>query len=114
MLHLWIARRSEQHVAVPYVPSVTAGNLTPARDLGLRTAPGALVYLPPNVAGFVGADHVAMLLATEMAQQPGITLALDIGTNTEISINANGEMWSCSTASGPAFEGAHIRHGLRA
>lgn len=114
MHHLLLGLPTEQLGSAPYVPVVSAGMLTPARDLGLRTAPGALVYLPPNVAGFVGADHVAMLLATEMAQQPGITLALDIGTNTEISINANGEMWSCSTASGPAFEGAHIRDGMRA
>lgn len=114
MHHILLGLPTEQLGSAPYVPAISAPVLTPARDLGLRTAPGTLVYLPPNVAGFVGADHVAMLLATETAQQPGITLALDIGTNTEISINANGEMWSCSTASGPAFEGAHIRDGMRA
>lgn len=114
MHHLLLGLPTEQLGTAPYVPAVCAAMLTPARDLGLRLAPGALLYLPPNVAGFVGADHVAMLLATETADQPGVTLGLDIGTNTEISINAHGQLWSCSTASGPAFEGAHIRDGMRA
>ncbi len=55
-----------------------------------------------------------MLLATDTADQPGVTLSLDIGTNTEVTLNAHGQMWCCSTASGPAFEGAHIRDGMRA
>jgi len=114
MHHLLLGLPTGQLGSAPYVPAVSAALSTPAREIGLRTAPGAMLYLPPNVAGFVGADHVAMLLATEMAQQPGVTLALDIGTNTEISLNAGGRMWSCSTASGPAFEGAHIRDGMRA
>jgi uncharacterized 2Fe-2S/4Fe-4S cluster protein (DUF4445 family) len=114
MHHLLLGLPTAQLGSAPYVPAVSTALSTPARELGLRTAPGALLYLPPNLAGFVGGDHVAMLLATETAQQPGVTLSLDIGTNTEISINANGQMWSCSTASGPAFEGAHIRDGMRA
>jgi len=55
-----------------------------------------------------------MLLATGTVEQPGVTLSLDIGTNTEVTLNANGRLWCCSTASGPAFEGAHIRDGMRA
>lgn len=114
MHHLLLGLPTAQLGSAPYVPAVSTALSTPARELGLRAAPGAPLYLPPNLAGFVGGDHVAMLLASETAQQPGVTLALDIGTNTEISINANGQMWSCSTASGPAFEGAHIRDGMRA
>ena len=76
------------------------------------------MYLPPLIAGYVGADHVAMLLAIGIADQnpddPGTTLALDIGTNTELSLLHDGRLWSCSTASGPAFEGAHISDGMRA
>lgn len=114
MHHLLLGLPVDQLGSAPYVPAVGAAMTTPARELGLDVAPGAKLYLPPNVAGFVGADHVAMLLATETSEQPGVTLALDIGTNTEISINAHGRMWCCSTASGPAFEGAHIRDGMRA
>ncbi|MEW5719926.1 MAG: ASKHA domain-containing protein, partial [Chloroflexota bacterium] len=85
-----------------------------ARDLGLNIAPGAYVHLLPNIAGYVGADHVAMILATRLAESNGVALALDIGTNTEICLNCRGKMTSVSCASGPAFEGAHIKFGMRA
>jgi uncharacterized 2Fe-2S/4Fe-4S cluster protein (DUF4445 family) len=57
---------------------------------------------------------MAMLLGIEMDEREGVTLALDIGTNTEICLNCNGKMKSVSCASGPAFEGAHIQFGMRA
>jgi uncharacterized 2Fe-2S/4Fe-4S cluster protein (DUF4445 family) len=62
----------------------------------------------------VGADHVAMLLATEVAQAEGPVVALDIGTNTEVSLIHKGEIAATSCASGPAFEGGHIKYGMRA
>jgi uncharacterized 2Fe-2S/4Fe-4S cluster protein (DUF4445 family) len=85
-----------------------------AREIGLSIAPGAYVHLLPNIAGYVGADHVAMLLATRIAEADKTTLAIDIGTNTEICLNHRGRMTSVSCASGPAFEGAHIKFGMRA
>ncbi|MBN1679235.1 MAG: DUF4445 domain-containing protein [Anaerolineae bacterium] len=114
MHHLLLGLPVEQLGAAPYVPAISSAVRTPARALGLDVAPGAWLYLPPNVAGFVGADHVAMLLATATPDRPGVTLSLDIGTNTEVTLNAHGRLWCCSTASGPAFEGAHIRDGMRA
>ena len=98
----------------PYIAAVTEPLDICACHLGLKLASGAKVYLPPNIAGYVGADHVSMLLATDAwrAQKP--TVALDIGTNTEISLAADGQLFSCSCASGPAFEGAHIHAGMRA
>lgn len=114
MHHLLLGLPVAQLGSAPYVPAVSTALSTPARALGLDVATGAALYVPPNVAGFVGGDHVAMLLATATADQPGVTLSLDIGTNTEITLNAHGHMWSCSTASGPAFEGAHIQDGMRA
>jgi uncharacterized 2Fe-2S/4Fe-4S cluster protein (DUF4445 family) len=114
MHHLLLGLPVEQLGTAPYVPVTSSALYTPAQSLGLDVAPGANLYLPPNVAGFVGGDHVSMLLATDTADQPGVTLSLDIGTNTEITLNAHGRMWCCSTASGPAFEGAHIKYGMRA
>jgi uncharacterized 2Fe-2S/4Fe-4S cluster protein (DUF4445 family) len=58
-----------------------------------------------------------MLLATRVADlgnSGGPVLAIDIGTNTEMCLAANGELTSLSCASGPAFEGAHIKFGMRA
>jgi len=114
MHHLFIGLPVDGLVASPYVPAIKSALDIKARDLGIRIAPGAYVHMLPNVAGFVGADHVAMLLATGLLQSQGLGLALDIGTNTEVSLCEGGEITSVSCASGPAFEGAHIKHGMRA
>jgi uncharacterized 2Fe-2S/4Fe-4S cluster protein (DUF4445 family) len=98
----------------PYIPAIRSAVDIKARELGLKIAPGAYVHLLPNIAGYVGADHVALLLATRMAEAEKTTLAIDIGTNTEICLNHRGRMTSVSCASGPAFEGAHIKFGMRA
>ncbi len=112
--HLFLRLPVEQLGLVPYVPAVRSAVDVKARDIGLKIAPGGYVHMPPNIAGYVGADHVAMLLATETDKREGVTLALDIGTNTEICLNCRGRMKSVSCASGPAFEGAHMQFGMRA
>jgi uncharacterized 2Fe-2S/4Fe-4S cluster protein (DUF4445 family) len=112
--HLFLQLPVYQLGMSPYVPAVRSAVDVKARDLGLRIAPGAYVHLLPNIAGYVGADHVAMLLATGIADARHTMLALDIGTNTEICLNHRGKMTSVSCASGPAFEGAHIKFGMRA
>lgn len=114
MHHLFAGLPVRQLGQAPYLAAVSDALDLQAADLGLRLAGGARVYMPPLIAGFVGADHVAMLLATRAAECDRTVLALDIGTNTEISLAHGGRLWSCSTASGPAFEGAHITDGMRA
>jgi uncharacterized 2Fe-2S/4Fe-4S cluster protein (DUF4445 family) len=112
--HLFLKLPVSQLGLAPYVPALRSAIDVKARDLGLEIAAGAYVHLLPNIAGYVGADHVAMILGTRLEDASGVTLAVDIGTNTEICLNNRGEMASVSCASGPAFEGAHIRHGMRA
>jgi uncharacterized 2Fe-2S/4Fe-4S cluster protein (DUF4445 family) len=112
--HLFLGLPVKQLGLSPYVPAVDDALDIKAREIGLNIAPGAYVHLLPNIAGYVGADHVAMLLATRLAETNGVTLAIDIGTNTEICLNNKGKMTSVSCASGPAFEGAHIKFGMRA
>jgi uncharacterized 2Fe-2S/4Fe-4S cluster protein (DUF4445 family) len=114
MHHLFLGLPVRQLALAPYVPAVASALDVKARDLGLQLAPGAYVHLLPNVAGYVGADHVAMLLATQIEEKRGVVLAIDIGTNTEICLANEGVLTSASCASGPAFEGAHIKHGMRA
>ena len=114
MHHLLLGLPVEQLALSPYVPAVKGALDIKARDIGLKVAPGGYVHLLPNIAGFVGADHVAMLLATKISQKKGVVLALDIGTNTEVCLSCDSNMTSVSCASGPAFEGAHIKHGMRA
>ena len=114
MHHLLLQLPVKQLVQAPYLPAVQHALDIKARELGLQVAPGAYVHLLPVIAGYVGADHVAMLLATGVHQADGVVLALDIGTNTEVCLASQGRLTSLSCASGPAFEGAHIRHGMRA
>ncbi len=143
MHHLVAGLPVEQLGRAPFTPATIEPLTLPAALLGLALGPGAQVYLPPVIAGYVGADHLAMLLATGMnihhrehgerrENKRGLSvdlsspkgtvrsavnkniIALDIGTNTEIALLAGGQITCCSCASGPAFEGAHIKEGMRA
>jgi len=98
----------------PYEAVLLDGKVTPAGELGIRIRPSGRVYTMPNVAGYVGGDTVGVILASGMHEHDGIQLALDIGTNGEIVLGGRGRLVACSTAAGPAFEGARIRHGMRA
>ncbi|MBC7325573.1 MAG: DUF4445 domain-containing protein [Moorella sp. (in: Bacteria)] len=112
--HLLLRLPVAQLARAPYVPALTTPVELKARDLGLHFSPGAYVYLLPVIAGFVGGDHVAMILSSRIDAASRVTLGLDIGTNTEIVLSYGSKMLSCSCASGPAFEGAHIAQGMRA
>jgi uncharacterized 2Fe-2S/4Fe-4S cluster protein (DUF4445 family) len=114
MHHLLAGLPVRQLGTSPYVAAISDALEVRARDIGLEIAPGASIYLPPNIAGFVGADHVAMLLAAGIWNTDKTVVALDIGTNTEITVTHRGQLVCCSCASGPAFEGAHIAAGMRA
>ena len=115
MIHLLMQWPAAQLGRAPYMPACTTAVQIKAREVGLDFAPGAEVYIIPAVAGFVGGDHTAMILGSSIHQASSITLGLDIGTNTEIVLaSEKGILTSCSCASGPAFEGAHINQGMRA
>lgn len=114
MHHIFLGLPVRQLGLSPYVPAVVSKLDIKAREIGLKIAPGGYIHILPNIAGYVGADHVAMLLATRMHEFDDTTLAIDIGTNTEICLTNGGRMISASCASGPAFEGAHIKFGMRA
>ena len=122
MHHLLLALPTRQLSVSPFVPATSRPLDVRARDLDLELAPGAYVQLPPCVSGFVGADHVAMVLASDLDRADRVAVGLDIGTNTEIALCKPGApaapgrapLTSASCASGPAFEGAHIHDGMRA
>jgi uncharacterized 2Fe-2S/4Fe-4S cluster protein (DUF4445 family) len=114
MHHFFLDLPVRQLGAAPYVPALAGAIELQASEIGLQLAGGARLFVPPNIAGYVGADHVSMLLATDVWRAQGNVLALDIGTNTEISLVSGGKIFSCSTASGPVFEGAYIHDGMRA
>jgi uncharacterized 2Fe-2S/4Fe-4S cluster protein (DUF4445 family) len=98
----------------PFPPAIHHSVDVKARDLGLNVAPGAYVHVLPNEAGFVGADNVGVLIAEEPYNQDEMLLIIDIGTNGELILGNRKRLLSSSCATGPAFEGAEIRHGMRA
>ncbi|MEA1927957.1 MAG: ASKHA domain-containing protein, partial [Candidatus Auribacterota bacterium] len=112
--HLFTGLPVRQLGEAPYISATNESLQFSAREIGLRIAPGGDIFLPPNIAGYVGADHTAMLASTELGTRSDTVIALDIGTNTEISLIHRGRITTCSCASGPAFEGAHIQDGMRA
>ncbi|MFC1886021.1 ASKHA domain-containing protein [Thermodesulfobacteriota bacterium] len=114
MHHFSLGLPVEQLGKAPYRPAVSRSLDVKARNVGLQTARGAYVHFLPNIGGFVGGDHVSMLLATGICETEKIVIGIDIGTNTEVTLAAGGRLSSVSCASGPAFEGAGIRCGMRA
>lgn len=98
----------------PYAPVMRHPLVVSARELFLRVAPEAPVCFLPLVAGFLGADAVAVALATRLDEGDALRVAVDIGTNGEVLLGAGGRLWGCSAPAGPALEGAQIRHGMRA
>jgi uncharacterized 2Fe-2S/4Fe-4S cluster protein (DUF4445 family) len=97
----------------PYAPVMRQPLVRPARELSLKIAPEGRVCLLPLVAGFVGADAVAVALATRIYAGAEVRIAVDIGTNGEVLLGSRERLWACSAPAGPAFEGAQIRHGMR-
>lgn len=114
MQHLFLGLPVRSLSRAPYTPFTQVEESRTAGELGLPGLPGATVIAPPVVAAFVGSDLVAGVRATRMDRARGLRVFIDVGTNTEICAGDRDRLVVCSTPSGPAFEGAHIRFGMRA
>ncbi len=113
MHHIFLGIDPSYVGLAPYAPVMRHPLVLPARELFLKVNPEARVCLLPIVAGFVGADAVAVALATRIYESPEIRIAVDIGTNGEVLLGSKAHLWACSAPAGPALEGAQIRHGMR-
>lgn len=98
----------------PFIPAYVHGIEMSGAELGFTLNPELHVHLLPNIAGYVGADTMGVILGTHIHERPEYSLAIDVGTNGEIVLAGNNRILACSTAAGPAFEGAEIRFGMRA
>lgn len=114
MQHLLCGIDPSQLGQVPFVPAYGRGLVVSAAEMGIAVHPRAAAAIFPVIGGFVGGDTVAGMLATRLAEQESPTLMVDIGTNGEIVLASEGQLWAASTAAGPAFEGARISCGMRA
>ena len=81
--------------------------------LFLGISPASELIMLSDIAGYVGADTCGCLLAIRQDLREEISLMIDIGTNGEMVLGNRERMVTCSTAAGPAFEGAKIECGMR-
>ncbi|MCP4669578.1 MAG: ATP-binding protein, partial [Deltaproteobacteria bacterium] len=114
MHHFFLGFDAQYLAMAPYPPVLQSAQNFKARDLGLEIQTSAYVHLLPLKAGFVGSDTIGCILATRVHQSRIPALLIDLGTNGEIVVGNKNRMLCCSTAAGPAFEGGHIRWGMRA
>ncbi|HVJ47816.1 ASKHA domain-containing protein [Desulfitobacterium sp.] len=114
MSHLFLGIDPTYLAPAPFIPVFRKAVQVEVRELGLNILETGNVVVLPNVAGYVGADTVGVMLAAKVDQLPGFTLVIDIGTNGEMILAGQDRILTCSTAAGPAFEGAEIKHGMRA
>lgn len=114
MHHLFLGIDVSHLALSPFVAACTADLEMGADEAGLALQPNAKVLMFPNVGGFVGGDTLGAVLGAEHLLKGGRQLLIDIGTNCELYLQSGERMWACSTAAGPAFEGAGITCGMRA
>ena len=114
MHHIFLNINPKSLSLSPFTPVISNSVDIKARDFGIKINPSGNIHILPIVSGFVGADTVGVLLATELYKNEDISLAIDIGTNGELVLGNNYSMVSCSCAAGPALEGGHLKFGMRA
>ena len=112
MHHLMLGIDPTSMTTPPYMPKVFEALSFPAAGF-LPIAKDGEIRILPNIAGFVGADTVGCIAATAFDERDKLTLMIDIGTNGEMVLGDKNRRIACSTAAGPAFEGAKIFCGMR-
>jgi len=113
MQHFLLGLNPAGIAEAPFSPVVTERIMLEARDSGLELYPEGLVFVLPAKSGYIGGDLIGFILASGAADQSDrLVLGLDFGTNGEIFLGNSKRMLTCSTAAGPALEGARITHGM--
>lgn len=114
MAHLFLGLSPTALGKTPFIPVFSSMTVVSADTLRLEINHHAQVIVLPNIAGYVGSDTVAAMLAVGIDKNTDPVMMIDLGTNGEIALACEERLYTCSTAAGPAFEGAHIYHGMRA
>ncbi|MCB9947498.1 MAG: DUF4445 domain-containing protein [Rhodospirillaceae bacterium] len=114
MHHLFLGLDPVELGGAPFALATASAQDLPARELDIAIAPGGRIYVLPCIAGHVGADAAAMVLAEAPHRAEPVTLLIDVGTNAEIVLGSSRRLLAASSPTGPAFEGAEISCGQRA
>jgi uncharacterized 2Fe-2S/4Fe-4S cluster protein (DUF4445 family) len=114
MIHIFVGQNPASIGVYPYAPGFVEEKRLTAEAIGLGFNPKAQIRTLPLITGFIGADTVGAALAAELEDHPVGTMLVDVGTNGEIMFLGKEGMLAASCATGPAFEGATIQHGMQA
>ncbi|MDP4160773.1 MAG: ASKHA domain-containing protein, partial [Bacillota bacterium] len=114
MNHLFLGLDTSNLAVAPYVSVLNNFFELSASDLGIEINPEGRIITFPNIGSFVGGDTVGAVIGAPEVLGEGNHLLIDLGTNCELFLKTSQVMMACSTAAGPAFEGARITHGMRA
>ena len=112
MQQLFMGIRPQNLATIPFDPVLTEAKAEPCGKY-LPVCPNALLLTVPDISGYVGADTLGCVLATDLSQSEEMKLLVDIGTNGELVLGNKDHLIACATAAGPALEGAHIQFGMR-
>jgi len=108
MLHILLGLPCRNIAIAPFIPVTLSECILYPEEFGMEINEAGRVLVMPSVSAYIGADTVAAVLSARLHLLKEIALLVDIGTNGEIVFCNRGEMYACSTAAGPAFEGANI------
>jgi uncharacterized 2Fe-2S/4Fe-4S cluster protein (DUF4445 family) len=114
MVHLLLGIEPRYIRREPYLPTVSEFPIIKAGEVGLKTHPGAAVFVYPGPASYVGGDIVSGMIYSGQHREAPMTMFIDIGTNGEIVLGNNELLMTASCSAGPAFEGGGVRWGMRA
>ncbi len=114
MQHLLVGADPSRISYSPFVPTTVDAVAATAAEMGLPVLPSASVWIAPSVASYVGGDIVGLMLSAGLGRRGGNILAIDVGTNGEIVVSKDRELFATAAPAGPAFEGAEISQGMRA
>lgn len=114
MHHIFLGIDPVELGGAPFALATQESLKLPAKDLDLKLAKGAQVYMPPCIAGHVGSDAASVVLSESPYLEDAMTLIIDVGTNAEIVLGNKKKLVAASSPTGPAFEGAQIHNGQRA
>lgn len=114
MQHLLAGADPSRISYAPFVPTTVDALASTAGEMGFPVLPSASVWIAPSIASYIGGDIVGVMLSAGLGRRSGNILAIDVGTNGEIVVSKNRELFATAAPAGPAFEGAEISQGMRA
>jgi uncharacterized 2Fe-2S/4Fe-4S cluster protein (DUF4445 family) len=114
MIHIFVGENPSSIGVFPYTPQFVEEKTLRASSIGFRFNPNSQIRTLPLITGFIGADIVSAALVSELSHTEPGTMLVDVGTNGEIMYLGKNGLSATSCATGPAFEGAAISHGMHA